>query len=287
MARNRPQTTGVGELRNSLAVSATLHLAALLLLYFGLPKLFKPLPPISRPIPFEIVDIAAITNTRIKDQMEEPDKQAAPPPKPTPQVKAEVKPPEPPQQQQEKQPAPPVPDKPSEALIPKEKPKPPPKPPEPPKPKPQQTDQLSSVLKNVAKLKPTPQKTEQTEENDNKTHEESSQKSMAPSLSDRLTISEDDLLRRQISQCWNMPVGARNAEDLIVEVLIEVNQDRTVRSAEVVDTMRMASDPFFRAAAESALRALRHPRCSPLELPPDKYEQWKTIRFNFDPRDML
>ncbi|NTU76393.1 MAG: cell envelope integrity protein TolA [Alphaproteobacteria bacterium] len=94
-------------------------------------------------------------------------------------------------------------------------------------------------------------------------------------------------MRRQIQQCWNMPVGARNAQDLIVEVLIEMNQDRTVRSAEVVDQSRLATDPYFRSAAEAALRALRHPKCSPLELPPDQYEQWKTIRFNFDPRDML
>ncbi len=84
-----------------------------------------------------------------------------------------------------------------------------------------------------------------------------------------------------------MPVGARNAETLVVEVLIEVNPDRTVQSAQVVDQMRLGTDPYFRAAAESALRALRNPKCSPLELPPDQYEQWKTIRFNFDPRDML
>ena len=32
-----------------------------------------------------------------------------------------------------------------------------------------------------------------------------------------------------------MPVGARDAQNLIVEVLIEVNPDRTVRSAEIVD----------------------------------------------------
>ena len=108
-----------------------------------------------------------------------------------------------------------------------------------------------------------------------------------PALSDRLTISQEDALRRQISSCWNMPIGARNAQELIVEVLIEVNEDRTVRAAEVVDQVRYSTDTHFRAAAEAALRALRHPKCTPLELPPDQYEQWKTIRFNFDPRDML
>lgn len=281
--------TRTSKLHVSLVASTLLHVAALLLLYFGLPHMFKPLPPIPRPIPFEIVDIAAITNTRVKEQQETPDKTPAPPPKPTPPVKTEVKPqeqqPQPPQPQEKAQTKPPEPEapKPSEVLLPKEKPKPP----EPPKPKPQQTDQLASVLKNVAKLKPTPPKVDPAEQTDNKSREQSTPKSMAPSLSDRLTISEEDMLRRQISRCWNMPVGARDAENLIVEVLIDVNPDRTVRSAEVVDSSRMASDPFFRSAAEAALRALRHPMCSPLELPPDKYEQWKTIRFNFDPRDMI
>ena len=141
----------------------------------------------------------------------------------------------------------------------------------------------------MAKLKPVPTpeevkeavKESKGEESDNKINQK------GPALSDRLTISQEDALRRQISSCWNMPIGARHAENLVVEVLIEVNQDRTVRSAEVVDQMRLSTDSYFRAAAEAALRALRHPRCTPLELPSDQYEQWKTIRFNFDPRDML
>ena len=94
-------------------------------------------------------------------------------------------------------------------------------------------------------------------------------------------------MRRQIQQCWNMPVGARDAQNLVVEVIINVNPDRTLQGADIVDKSRMATDSFYRAAAEAALRALYNPKCSPLELPADKYEQWKTIDFTFDPRDML
>ena len=54
-----------------------------------------------------------------------------------------------------------------------------------------------------------------------------------------------------------------------------------------VDGARMNSDPFFRAAAESALRALSHPDCIPLKLPVGKYEVWKSFTFNFDPKNML
>ena len=271
------------DLRNNLIISAFMHVALLLLLYFGLPSLFKALPPPPKPlVPFEIVDIADITNTRIKEQPEETQKPPAPAPKPTPPVKVDVKPPEPPAKTD---PKPAEPEAKAEALLPP-KPQTKPKPPEPPKPAKPQPDELTSVLKNVAKLKPTP-KNEDPQKTDDKKEPAAEPKSLAPSLSDRLTISQEDLLRRQISQCWNMPSGARNAETLIVEVLIHVNQDRTVQDAEVVDHSRMASDPFFRAAAEAALRALHNPKCTPLELPPDKYEEWKTIHFNFDPRDML
>jgi hypothetical protein len=158
--------------------------------------------------------------------------------------------------------------------------------PKPPAPAKAQEDALASVLKDVSKLKNVAVKTP-----DQKTlakdQTQSTPQSAAPALSTRLTISEEDALRRQIEQCWNPPIGARDAQNLIVEITIDVNPDRTVQSAEVVDKIRMASDPYFRAAGEAALRAIYNPKCSPLELPDGKYDQWKAIDFTFDPRDML
>ncbi|MDD5587230.1 MAG: cell envelope integrity protein TolA [Alphaproteobacteria bacterium] len=279
-----------GNLRNSIIISTCLHIAMLLFMYFGLPRLFKPLPPLSRPIPVDIVEIGAITNLNINKNEEENKPAASQATKPEPPQKAEMKPPEPinkPEVKPQEQKA----DKAEDAaLLPKPMTKP--APPEPPKPVPQkaQQDQLASVLKNVAKLKPQGAKSEDMK-NDAKTGQTNvvngGQGGLGPSLSDRLTISDEDALRRQIQQCWNIPAGARDAEKLVVEVLIEMNPDRTVREARVVDDGRLGGDPFYRAAAESALRALRNPKCSPLELPPDQYEQWKTITFTFDPRDML
>lgn len=279
-------------LRNSLIVSASLHVGVMLVLYFGLPVFFTPPPaPPWRPVPVDIVEIGAITNTRIRDTEEQEAAKTAPPTKPAPAP--EVKPPEP-----VAKPEPPKPAAkeatPDDAALPKpaEKPKPPepPKPKEEAKPQKPQVDPLASVLKNVAKMKPSPAPVQDARPDEKKnegTTNVGSTSNQGPALSDRLTISQEDMLRRQISSCWNMPIGARDAQSLIVEVLIEVNEDRTVRSAQVVDQVRYGTDTHFRAAAEAALRALRHPKCTPLELPPDQYEQWKTIRFNFDPRDML
>ncbi len=274
-------TNNNDHMRQSLVVSTTLHIALLLFLYFGLPSFYKPLPIISPQVPFQIVEIADLTSTRLQ----EPEQQTKPPaPEPKPAEKAQAQPQPQPQPQppapQVKQPEPlPKPQDNAEALKvkPLEKPKPP------IAAQPHQ-DMLASVLKNVAKLKPSEAQTPDKKAEPQQQAEVA--KSNAVNVSENLSISEQDALRRQIEQCWNPPVGARDAQNLIVEIHIDVNPDRTVQHAEVVDQSRM-NDPYFRAAAESALRAVYNPHCSPLLLPADKYEQWKVIEFNFDPRDML
>jgi len=287
MTRLPTVTSQNDSMRRSVGVSAGMHVLILLFLYFGLPSLMKPLPTPSNPVPFEIVDIADLTNTSVNPKPEEP-KPPAPPPKPE---EAKITPPPPPPPEPQKPPEPPKPQevKPleqmAEAITPLPKPAVKPKPPEIAKPK---QDMLASVLKNVEKMKtvPPPVKSQDTK-SQQKTQTQAQPQSQSPSLSERLSISEEDALRRQIEQCWNPPIGARDARSLVVDIKITVNQDRTVQSAEVVDKSRMSSDPFYRAAAEAALRAVNNPRCSPLQVPEGKYDQWKTIDFTFDPRDML
>jgi hypothetical protein len=107
------------------------------------------------------------------------------------------------------------------------------------------------------------------------------------SYSEGMTNLEFSAFQHQLTQCWNLMAGTRYAEDQIVDIRLFVNPDRTVQDAQVVDTARYASDSYFRAAADSALRAVRNPRCNPLDLPPQKYELWKVIVVTFDPRKML
>jgi len=284
MTRLPVTTTNDDSLRRSIGISGGLHFVGLLALYIGLPLFTKPLPTPYVPIPFEIVDIADLTNTRVKEQ-QEPPKPPEPAPKPQEQKPvAAYQPPQPPQPSVP-QPKPQPPDQvkaEAEALIPKPAEKP-----EPPKPvaKPP-PDMLASVLKNVQKLKPA-EKVQTPPDAKAQTKSQAQPKSMAPSLSERLTISEEDALRRQIESCWNPPIGARDADKLAVDITIIVNADRTVQRAEVVDKSRANSDPYFRAAAEAAIRAVNNPQCSPLALPEGKYEQWKNISFTFNPRDML
>ena len=102
-----------------------------------------------------------------------------------------------------------------------------------------------------------------------------------------LAISEIDLLRQQIRECWSLPAGAKDAENLSIEIRMAMNPDATVREARILDQGRLQRDPFYRAAAESALRAVLNPRCNPLKLPLEKYNQWRNMILIFDPRDMF
>ena len=65
------------------------------------------------------------------------------------------------------------------------------------------------------------------------------------------------------------------------ELNIVMGPDGSIQSVVPMDKARMAGDPVFRAFAESAVRAVR--ACSPLKLPPESFQVWRNIIFNFDP----
>ena len=159
-------------------------------------------------------------------------------------------------------------------------------------------DALTSVLKTLAKLKEQPKTPEPKEEkkDDDAFNADIAQllKNQAAkrstSLSDptaKVTISEMDAVRRQITRCWNVPAGAEGAENLIIEIGVDMNPDGTVRGAEIKDRLRTQSDSFYRAAAESALRAVLNKACQPYTLPAEKYATWRTMTLVFDPREMF
>lgn len=102
-----------------------------------------------------------------------------------------------------------------------------------------------------------------------------------------LNVGEQEAILAQLAKCWNVVPGAIDAENLIVEVTMTMNPDATVQAATIKDTWRYKNDSFFRAAADSALRAVRNPACSPLKLPLNKYDLWKKITIRFDPKGMF
>ena len=221
----------------------------------------------------------------------EPPKPVEVKPEPAPKV-AELKP-EPPKPEPPKvEPPKPEPPKPVAKVEP---PKPAPPKPEPPKPQVKRDDTFDRLLKDLATKKPAP--AEPTEAKKPEPPKPQQQAALPPTpnksppprpmTEGQLTLSELDAIRAQIAQCWNVPAGARDARNLVVEVQVDMNPDATVRHAQVVDQARMMTDPFFRAAAESAMRAVLNPRCNPLRLPREKFDTWKSFTLNFNPKEML
>ena len=171
-----------------------------------------------------------------------------------------------------------------------------------PKRKPKPPDPFASVLKTVEEIKHQPRPKEdakkaKTTSEPKKSESFEDQIAKAIARNDRfdasrpITLNRNDamasIILRTISPCWNLPAGAKDAHDLSIEIALVMNPDGTVRKAEIRDRARMQVDPFFRAAAESALRAVLNPRCSPIPLPPDQYQVWQDLTLNFNPSQML
>lgn len=275
--------------------SICLHIAIVLLVsYWGLwgrHREFE-MPP---PIVVELAEMSEITQTtRVSPVPVAPEEKEKPVPESASQKPPKVDAQQPPDMSNQPEPedAVPLPPDPKEEKKPEEKkpvkkppvPKPRPQPPKPEEKKEEKSDPFASVLRNLAgEENPQAPANEQPDVNSGETPAPGQ---MAP-LGEKLTISEQDALRRQLESCWNVPIGARDAENLVIELRLFVNPDRTLRQASIVDQRRYNQDDFFRAAADSAMRAVRHPNCTPLALPPDKYKQWQSIVVTFNPKEMF
>ncbi len=310
--------TSVGtDMRAGAIFSGILHAVVLALAYFGLPLLVSPEPALDTPIPVQIL----IVEERTMVPTVRPKREKPTPPKPRRRLAETPAPPPPPAPSKAPEPpkvaVAPSPPEPAHVAkprpLPKLEPRPEPKPPEQiaalkrspkpkPKPAPPKRYEFASVLKSVEKLRkqkkpkeePPPKKAAKPAPPPPPPPPEKQVKVAkvvpeAPiperNLGNRMTASEIDAVRRQIEQCWNVPIGAKDAKNLVIEIRVLLNPDGSVRRAIVLNKARMLVDSFFRAAAESARRAVL--QCSPLTLPLAKYDDWQTITLSFNPKNMF
>jgi hypothetical protein len=73
-----------------------------------------------------------------------------------------------------------------------------------------------------------------------------------------------------------------------VQLDVYLNRDGSVAQPPQLDAESAAaarSDPFMRAAAEAARRAIYV--CAPYKLPVDRYSIWRELVVTFDPRMMM
>lgn len=260
-------------MRKGIIVSAALHMgvigATMITWPGGLSQSDEVLPI----VPVELISIADATNIQATVREAPPPEPAAPADEPVEEA-AIVEPP-PPEPEPVPEPLPELEPEP-EALAevePEPAPPPPPVPQEKPEP-PREDFNLDSVIalldsraENGAPAQPAEQ--------------------ARPGIGDRnaMTMTLVDSLRSQMYECWSPPIGAPNPEELIVDVDVYLTPNGALaRAPQLTAASRLAAagNPYMRAAAESALRAVN--TCVPYRnLPVDQYAQWSEIRITFDP----
>ena len=273
-------------MRRAVIISAALHVIVIVLTIVGLPRWFSGSELVfQQVIPVEVLPASEETNIAETVKSDEP-KPEAPEPKPEEQEQVASVPPEQLDDLQAPEIAPPLIDK-----IPEPPPEPepeakkePPKEIKPPKPKPDEKPKkeakkdkdrdVDQIMKDLLAQGPQ-QKDESQPTPSDKTRQR-------VGLGTGLTMSELDALRGQVGRCWSPNLGAPGAAEMVVVLEFSLTPDGNVRGTpEVVqDTSRM-SEPYYRAAAEAAQRAIV--QCAPYQLPAEKYDIWKDVELTMDP----
>jgi outer membrane biosynthesis protein TonB len=245
----------------------------------------KPQPP--KPEPPKQPEKAEVVPPPKAQQQPTPTVQKAPdpePPKPDPEVALQKpKEPEPPK------PEPPKPAPPQTPQVKKPDPKPePPKPVQtaktvtpPPKPQPKSADDIINSLVNK---NPTPQPHKPVQESP-KPAQPTRTATAAPNQAQRLTVSEMAAMADRVRPCWNINSSAMDAQQLVVEIIVDMREDGSVSGAQVGTGIAIRG-AAHQAFAQAALRAVLNPRCQPLPYPQGKYDSLRQFIFRFDPRDL-
>lgn len=102
-----------------------------------------------------------------------------------------------------------------------------------------------------------------------------------------ITESDYEMISSQICAHWVVPSGVRDAANIVVDIKIEVSDNGEVVASgiKILDKRRYASDTVFRAAADSARRAIL--QASPLSIPREKIGLFREITFHFDLKKAL
>ena len=264
-------------MKRSMIASGLLHVVVIVAATVAWPHAIEQSEEVPSVVPVDLVTIADVTN--IAPSVQETPKPETPPEPTPPQPQAAAPPP--PQAEV----APPEPDKPS---PPKEEQKNASAPPNPVRPRrkpaPDQPKfDVDTVLALLDKRTPKPVAPPPPSAKP----AETTVKGLG--AQDAFTMDLKDALLAQMRECWNVPVGAPNPEQLIVQVRVFLAQDGSLAQPPLLEPASRAaaaSNPYMRTAAEAALRAVNV--CEPYKrLPPNKYDAWREIVMTFDPSKMI
>jgi colicin import membrane protein len=270
-------------MKRSIIASGALHVAVIAAATVAWPHALDlsdvDTPPV---VPIELVTVAEVSNIApTVQESQKPDKPpeeqappepqaAAPPPEP-----AEVAPPE-----LDKTPTPKPKEEPKQAE--QTAPANPARPRRKPAPDQQQNFNVDTVIALLDKRAPKP-----VAPPANAKPAETTVKGLG--AQDAMTMDLRDALLSQMRECWNVPVGAPNPEQLIVQVRVFLAKDGSLAQPpqlEPASRAAAASSLYMRTAAEAALRAVNV--CEPYRrLPLDRYDAWREVVMTFDPSKMV
>lgn len=110
----------------------------------------------------------------------------------------------------------------------------------------------------------------------------------AASLTVRQRTNLEDMIRSQITPCWNPPEADDGSGGrLSVVMRIQLNRAGAVQGSPAIIAIKgqtAANAAYARALGSSVRRAVL--RCSPLRLPAELFDAWSDVELNFDPRDV-
>lgn len=258
--------------RQALIGAGVAHIVLLAALSIGWQWAQKPLAPAEEMIPVDVVEIADVPRVV---EAPKPSIEAAP------QETVAPAPPEP-------VPPEPAPPEPVADAVPLPEAKPEPEPPKakPAKPraeaKPLDTSTLANLIDKAlpkAKVKPLD------------TSALASQIAAATPrtarVDPRAAATLAQAIQAQVAPCWNPPIGGADVKKMTVLIHADFGRDgRVLGNPRIVGQTGVSggNGDYARAFAETARRAVL--RCSPLKLPAELYDLWKSVEINFDPESM-
>jgi hypothetical protein len=107
---------------------------------------------------------------------------------------------------------------------------------------------------------------------------------LAKGTDGQLSQTEVGALRARLQQLWSPPAGAKDPQELTLDVELRLNPDGMLSGPPIVLTGGNSS--LFLAARDSAVRAVLRGQPYTM-LRPEHYELWKDVVVTFDPRFMM
>jgi outer membrane biosynthesis protein TonB len=255
--------------RNALIGAGAAHIALFAALSIGWVWSQAPLPPADEMIPVEFVDIADAPRVT---EAPKPSMEAAP------QETVEAAAPAEPEEKA-------VDPEPEPEAIPEPKPEPPKKAaPDKVKvaDKPLDTAKLSNLIdKALPKAKVKPLDTSALADKIAAAAPKNAR------VDPRAAATLAQAIQSQVAPCWNPPIGGADVRKMTVLIRADFAKDGRVLGVPTVVSQTGVSagnSDYARAFAETAKRAVL--RCSPLKLPANMYDLWKSVEINFDPESM-